>query len=221
MKFVAICLISMLSMYACSSTQSNQSNKDTDTMVLISTNKGDIKVKLYGDTPKHKENFIKIVNDGTLEGTLFHRVIKGFMMQGGDPNSVNAGPNDRLGSGSLGYRVDAEFNPKYIHKKGALAAARDNNPAMASSSCQFYIVQGKPETDVSLNGIEKNKGFKYTPEQREIYKTIGGAAFLDQGYTVFGEVVEGLEIVDKICAVETAPGDRPLEDVKMSVKILD
>lgn len=221
MKFVAICMISMLSMYACSSTQGNKTNKNTDTVVLISTNKGDIKVKLYNDTPKHKENFIKIVNDGTLEGTLFHRVIKGFMVQGGDPNSKNAGPNDRLGSGSLGYRVDAEFNPKYIHKKGALAAARDNNPAKASSACQFYLVQGKPQTDVELNGIESSKGFKYTPEQREIYKTIGGAAFLDQGYTVFGEVIEGLEIVDKICAVETAPGDRPLEDIKMSVKILD
>ncbi len=221
MKFAAICLISMLTMYSCSSTQGNQSNKDTDTVVLISTNKGDIKVKLYNDTPKHKENFIKIINDGTLEGTLFHRVMKGFMLQGGDPNSKNAGPNDRLGSGSLGYRVDAEFNTKYIHKKGALAAARDNNPEKASSSCQFYIVQGKPQTDEQLNGIENNGGFKYTPEQREIYKTMGGAAFLDQGYTVFGEVVEGLEIVDKICAMETAPGDRPLEDVKMSVKVLN
>jgi len=221
MKFVAICMISMLSMYACSSTQSNQSNKDTDTVVLISTNKGDIKVKLYGDTPKHKENFIKIINDGTLEGTLFHRVIKGFMMQGGDPNSKDAGPDTRLGAGSLGYRVDAEFNTKYIHKKGALAAARDNNPAKASSSCQFYIVQGEPQTDAKLNSIENNNGFKYTPEQREIYKTIGGAAFLDQGYTVFGEVIEGMEIVDKICAMETAPGDRPKEDVKMSVKVLN
>lgn len=220
MKFVAICMISMLSMYACSSTQNNQSNKDTDTVVLISTNLGDIKVKLYNDTPKHKENFIKIIKDGTLEGTLFHRVIKGFMLQGGDPNSKDAGPDTRLGSGSLGYRVDAEFNTKYIHKKGALAAARDNNPAKASSSCQFYLVQGKPASDVELNGVENNNGFKYTPEQREIYKTIGGTPFLDQGYTVFGEVIEGLEIVDKICAVETAPGDRPKEDVKMSVKVL-
>jgi len=182
MKFIAICMISMLSIYACSSTQGNQSNNNKDTVVLISTNKGDIKVKLYNDTPKHKENFIKIINDGTLNGTLFHRVIKGFMLQGGDPNSKNAGPNDRLGSGSLGYRVDAEFNTNYIHKKGALAAARDNNPEMASSSCQFYLVQGKPATDLELNNIENTKGFKYTPEQRELYKTIGGTPFLDQGH---------------------------------------
>jgi len=210
-----------MSMYACSSTDSGKStDANKDTVVLISTNKGDIKVKLYNDTPKHKENFIKIINDGTLEGTLFHRVIKGFMIQGGDPNSKNAGPDDRLGSGSLGYRVDAEFNTKYIHKKGALAAARDNNPAKASSSCQFYLVQGKPASDAELNNIENTNGFKYTPEQRETYKTIGGAPFLDQGYTVFGEIVEGLEIVDAICAVETKPGDRPVEDVKMSVKVL-
>lgn len=181
---------------------------------------GDIKVKLYDETPKHRDNFIKIIEDGTLEGTLFHRVIPNFMIQGGDPESKNAAPGQRLGTGTLGYRVDAEFNTKYIHKKGALAAARDNNPEKASSSVQFYLVTGKVSSDAELDQLEARKGFKYTPEQREIYKTIGGTAFLDQDYTVFGEIVEGLDVIDKIGAVATDGANRPNEDVKMSVKVV-
>lgn len=196
-----------------------------ETMVLISTNMGDIKVKLYDETPKHKANFIKNVEEGKIEGALFHRVINKFMMQGGDPTSINATPQTRLGSGTLEGvpLVDAEFNTNFIHKKGALAAARTggpSNPEKKSSNCQFYIVQGKIETDATLDNLERQKNIKYTDEQREIYKTIGGTAFLDQDYTVFGEVVEGLDIVDKICNAKTAPGDRPLEDVKMSLKIV-
>jgi len=147
------------------------------------------------------------------------------MMQGGDPTSIDATPDARLGSGSLEGvdLVDAEFNLNYIHKKGALAAARTggpSNPEKKSSNCQFYLVQGKPVTDVELDGLEQRKNMKYTPEQRNIYKEVGGTPFLDQDYTVFGEVVEGLDIVDKICSVKTAPGDRPMEDVKMSLKVV-
>lgn len=197
-----------------------------ETMVLISTNMGDIKVKLYDETPKHKANFLKNVEDGSIEGALFHRVIKNFMMQGGDPNSIGATPDARLGNGSLPDvpLVDAEFHPNFIHKKGALAAARTggpSNPEKKSSNCQFYIVQGKAVTDAELDGKEASKeGFKYTAEQRAAYKELGGTPFLDQDYTVFGEVVEGLDVVDKICAVKTAPGDRPLADVTMSFKII-
>lgn len=195
-----------------------------ETMVLISTDMGDITVKLYDETPKHKANFLKNVEEGNIEGALFHRVIKNFMMQGGDPTSIGATPDARLGSGSLPGvdLVDAEFSPNLIHKKGALAAARTGgpgNPEKKSSNCQFYIVQGKVETDAALDGKEKQMNMKYTAEQREIYKTVGGTSFLDQDYTVFGEVVEGLDIVDKICNAPTN-GERPAEDIKMSFKVV-
>ncbi len=229
MKYLSIMIFAMFSIWSCNSgggeagtaTGGKTAKKGKKgNMVLISTNMGDIKVKLYDETPKHKENFLKIVNDGTLDGTLFHRVIQNFMIQGGDPDSKDAKPGQRLGMGSLGYRVDAEFNTKFIHKKGALAAARDNNPAKASSSCQFYVVQGKVSSDAELSALEARKGFKYTDEQKEIYKTIGGTPFLDQDYTVFGEVVEGMDVLDKISQVPTDGANRPTEDVKMNVKVL-
>lgn len=220
MKFLSICIITLFSFMGCSNGGAGGSGNQTGKMVLISTSMGDVKVKLYDETPKHRDNFLKIIEDGTLEGTLFHRVIPNFMIQGGDPNSKDAAPGQRLGTGSLGYRVDAEFNTNFIHKKGALAAARDNNPEKASSSCQFYLVTGKVSTDAELDQLEQRKGFKYTPEQREIYKTVGGTAFLDQDYTVFGEIVEGLDIIDKIGAVKCDGANRPNEDVKMSVKIV-
>lgn len=143
------------------------------------------------------------------------------MIQGGDPNSKTAGPDVALGSGGSDLqRIPAEFNPALHHKKGVLAAARDNNPQKASSACQFYIVQGKTYTDQELDGLQSRSGIVYTEQQRNDYKTIGGTAFLDMNYTVFGEVVEGLEVVDKIAAVETnkALGDRPKQDVKMRIK---
>ncbi len=192
-----------------------------DRIVLITTDLGNMKVKLYNETPKHSDNFLKLVNQGFYNGTLFHRIIKQFMIQGGDPNSKGAAPGVALGNGGGDMaRIPAEFNTKLIHKKGALAAARDGNPEKASSACQFYLVQGKVCSDGELDGKEQRGNFKYTPEQRKIYTTVGGTPFLDQDYTVFGEIIEGLDVLDKIAAVETAPGDRPKTDVKMTIKVI-
>ena len=187
-------------------------------VMIITTKFGNIKVRLYNETPKHRDNFVKLVSQGFYNDLLFHRVIKGFMIQGGDPQSKNAPAGKMLGNGDVGYYVDAEFNPAIIHKKGALAAARDNNPAKKSSGCQFYIVQGRVYNDNELTNFEKQLGIKYTPEQRNIYKTIGGTPMLDMNYTVFGEVIEGLDNVDKIATVAKDGNDRPLEDVKMTIK---
>ncbi|MFT3909103.1 MAG: peptidylprolyl isomerase [Ferruginibacter sp.] len=191
------------------------------TRVKITTDSGIIIVKLYDSTPLHRDNFIKLVNQGFYDSLLFHRVIQGFMIQGGDPLSKNAAPGQQLGMGGGDMeRIPAEFRPGIIHKKGALAAARDGNPQRASSACQFYLVQGKPATDEELNNFEAGQGRKYTPEQRAIYKTIGGVPFLDMNYTVFGEVVSGLEVIDKIASVPKAPGDRPIGDVHMKMEIV-
>ena len=245
-----------------------------ETFVLLQTNKGDMKLKLYNETPQHRDNIVKLVSSHFYDGLLFHRVMKDFMIQTGDPNSKNAPKGTQLGSGSPGYTVPAEFNPLLCHKKGALAAARTGdqiNPMRASSGSQFYIVQGKKLSDDALNQIEakinsgkkndfikvylskpenqrfkeegakyqkegnktkldsintilmtaidkiykKENEFKYTQKQRDDYKNIGGTPFLDGTYTVFGEVVEGLNIIDSIAAVKTLPGDRPEEDVKI------
>ena len=145
------------------------------------------------------------------------------MIQGGDPNSKNAQAGQMLGTGDIGYTIPSEFNPAFYHKKGALAAARmpDHvNPEKASSGCQFYIVQGRPWTDMDLNNIEMQRPTKYTPGQRNAYKTIGGYPPLDMNYTVFGEVESGLEVVDKIASVRTAPGDRPIGDVRMKIDVI-
>lgn len=249
------------------------------TKVLLKTTEGDIVLGLYDETPKHKENFIKLVKDGYYEGLLFHRVMKDFMVQGGDPNSKNATKDVALGNGGPGYTVDAEFSPKFIHKKGALAAARQPdgvNPMKKSSGSQFYLVQGTkykpeelanfeatqaqtaknqlfqsmlqmPENEALKQQIESlskvgNKkeldfiiqkitptieaeyqklGLGYTEEQKTIYADIGGTPFLDGLYTVFGEIIEGLEIVDKIAANEVGTKNRPLEDIKIiKAKIL-
>lgn len=192
-------------------------------MVQITTDYGTIKIKLYDETPQHRDNFIKLTKEGFYNGTLFHRVIQGFMIQGGDPNSKNAPAGQPLGMGDVGYTVPAEFNPALIHKKGALCAARTENPTKASSGCQFYIVQGKTHTDTELDQMEMRAGIKYTPAQREIYKKLGGTPFLDMNYTVFGEVTEGIDVIDKIAAVQTnrQAGDRPVQDVKMTVKVIE
>jgi cyclophilin family peptidyl-prolyl cis-trans isomerase len=189
-------------------------------IVEISTEYGIMKVKLYNETPKHRDNFIKLASEGFYNDLLFHRVIKGFMIQGGDPQSKNATPEKMLGSGDVGYKVPAEINDNLYHKKGALCAARDGNPEKASSGCQFYIVQGKTYTDEELNAFETRAGVKYTEKQRNDYKTIGGTPHLDKNYTVYGEVIEGMDVIDKIAAVKTKPGDRPEKDVKMTVKVI-
>ncbi len=195
-------------------------NKDKSTYALIETNHGDIKVILYDDTPLHKANFIKLANEGFYDDLLFHRIIPGFMMQGGDPDSRDGGPGRPFGSGGPGYQVPAEFG--HLHYKGALAAARNGNPERKSSGSQFYIVDGKPVEDVILNMQEKKFSFTYNEAQRAKYAEVGGAPFLDMDYTVFGEVVEGLEVVEKICSLprDTNLGNRPKEDVKMKVSIV-
>lgn len=191
-----------------------------DKMVLLHTDFGDMKIKLYNETPKHRDNFLKLVNEKFYDGLLFHRVINEFMIQGGDPNSRNAPAGQQLGMGSNGSTVPAEFNPKFFHKKGALCAARTNNPKKESSDCQFYIVQGKKYGDAELDMMEQRTGRKHTTEQREIYKGDGGTPQLDMEYTVYGEVVEGLDVIDKIAAVQKDRNDRPLQNVKMTMTIL-
>lgn len=246
--------------------------------VKIKTTAGDMTVLLYDETPLHQANFIKLVKEKYYDGQLFHRVIKDFMIQAGDPDSKTATKNQMLGSGGPGYTINAEFNPKFIHKKGALAAARqgDNaNPEKKSSGSQFYIVQGKKFTDAEIQNLDAQaevqaltpyirkylsnnpsemakvqkkqaagdqQGLnmlidslatkiklehpeieipKYTDEQKNIYKNIGGTPFLDRNYTVFGEVIDGLDVIDKIAAIETNSQNRPLEDVKIiSMEIL-
>ncbi|MGG9970541.1 peptidylprolyl isomerase [Ferruginibacter sp. SUN002] len=190
--------------------------------VKITTDSGIIIVRLYDSTPLHRDNFVKLVKEGFYDSTLFHRVIKEFMIQGGDPLSKNAQPGQPLGmGGSDMMRIPAEFKPYLIHKRGALAAARDENPEKASSACQFYLVQGKKYNDVDLTNIENYIGAKYTPAQRKIYKTVGGVPFLDRNYTVFGEVESGLKVIDKIVAAAKDPGDRPLVDIRMKMEIVE
>ena len=230
---------------------------------------GNITVALYNETPKHRDNFIKLVKEGVYDSTLFHRVIKQFMIQAGDPDSKNASDTAMLGSGDVGYTIPAEFNPKFFHKKGVLAAARqgdDVNPEKASSGCQFYIVTGRKFTEPQLLGMEnkineqreealfdslarqhmkeiykmrkagdnagllelqdtleaqareladKEEKFRFTPEQIKAYSTIGGAPHLDGSYTVFGEVTEGMEVVDNIEIAKTNRADRPIENIRI------
>lgn len=250
-----------------------RSNKKTNdqmegTKLRIETSMGNISVLLYNETPLHRDNFIKLAKNGTYEGTLFHRVIKEFMIQAGDPESKGADKNAMLGSGDVGYTLPAEFvYPKYFHKKGALSAARQGdqvNPEKASSGCQFYIVTGKVYSDSTLLSMEQQKNenkintifnalaqkrmkeiykmrkendeeglynlqdqlfaeaeaeaakvpdFTFTKEQIEAYSTVGGTPHLDNEYTVFGEVIEGMDVVDKIQRVATGRSDRPQEDV--------
>lgn len=187
---------------------------------IITTKYGKMVLKLYDDTPIHTNNFVKLAKSGQYDGLLFHRIIPEFMIQGGDPNSKNAAPNTPLGMGSIGDRLKAEINPKYYHKRGALAAARDNNPDKSSSGSQFYIVVGKKYTENELEQISKRTNQNYTAEQKEVYKKDGGSPHLDGNYTVYGEMISGFEVLDALASVPRNPGDRPKEDQKMdSVKI--
>ncbi|RZL13948.1 MAG: peptidylprolyl isomerase, partial [Pedobacter sp.] len=184
--------------------------------------KGTCYIKLYNETPIHRDNFIKLAKKGFYNGLLFHRVIKSFMIQGGDQTSINAAPDAALGSGdSTDYTIPAEFRDSLFHKKGALAAARGDNPQKESSGYQFYIVQGKVWNDSTLNVTETRRlNFKIPEWQREVYKTIGGSPHLDRNYTVYGEVVKGIEMVDNVANSPTGKRDRPVTDVKMTVSVL-
>ena len=196
--------------------------KDTtvEHVVLIHTDYGDMKVKLYNATPKHRDNFLKLVSEHFYDSLLFHRVIKNFMIQGGDPQSKNAPAGQMLGMGDVGYTIPAEFVDTLFHKKGALSAARTENPAKASSGCQFYIVQGQTMSSQQVNMLETQRGIKLNDKQKEIYTTVGGTPHLDHNYTVFGEVIEGLDVIDKIAAVQTEKGDRPKVDVRMTMTVV-
>ncbi len=191
-----------------------------DTLVKISTIHGEMIVRLYDNTPLHRANFIKLAQEGYFDGTIFHRVIGSFMIQGGDPDSKNPQPGAQYGMGGPNYTIPAEFHAQNIHKKGALAAARTNNPEKASSGSQFYIVQGQKYPAAQLAQMGSQTGVRYTPEQTQAYATMGGTPFLDMQYTVFGEVVEGLDVIDKIAAEPTMPGDRPKKDIVMKVSIV-
>ena len=191
--------------------------------VRIKTSYGECIIRLYNQTPKHRDNFIKLTKQGFFNGTLFHRVIQNFMIQGGDPNSKKAKTGDHLGDGDVGYTIPAEFNDSLFHKRGVLAAARDDNPAKASSGCQFYIVEGHRLTDAQIDSIEvkRLKGRKVPEWQREWYRSVGGTPQLDQNYTVYGEIVSGIDMVDRIAAVKKDDNDRPLADVPMTVELLN
>jgi cyclophilin family peptidyl-prolyl cis-trans isomerase len=195
--------------------------KDNSIKIKITTDSGVIVVKLYDSTPLHRDNFAKLVKEHFYDSLLFHRVISGFMIQGGDPLSKNAEPGAMLGNGGGDMaRIPAEFKTSLFHKKGTLCAARDGNPEMASSACQFYIVQGNVYTDEQLNGFDMQRTVKYTPEQRMQYKTIGGTPMLDTKYTVFGEVISGLNVIDKIASVQKGQADRPVGDVRMKMEVV-
>lgn len=256
---------------ACTGGQKKTANMETgnETLVRLETTMGNITVKLYNETPKHRDNFIKLTKEGTYDSTLFHRVIKNFMIQAGDPQSKTATDTTTLGNGDVGYTLPAEFNPKFFHKKGALAAARlgdEVNPNKESSGCQFYIVTGRKFSEAQMISMEnqlnearletvfnelarkhmkeiykmrkagdndgllelqdsleaqargivaKEPALKFSREQIAAYTTVGGAPHLDGAYTVFGEVTEGMEVIDKIQAVKTNRADRPETDVRI------
>ena len=197
--------------------------------VLITTTYGKIEIHLYSDCPGHKANFLKLAKEGFYDGTTFHRVIDNFMIQGGDPNTKDPEKARLAGQGGPGYTLPAEINQAHIHTRGMVAAARtgDNvNPKRESSGSQFYIVQGKIPTVTELNQMEQhiqrqvNPNFKYSEEQRSTYLQTGGTPHLDMQYTVFGEVVKGLEVVDQIAKVKKGPGDKPVEDIVISIKVI-
>ena len=190
-------------------------------IIEIETDFGTMIGELYNATPKHRDNFIKLAEEGYYNDLLFHRVINGFMIQGGDPDSRNAPPGKMLGMGGPSYQVPAEFVDTLCHIKGAISAARTQNPQKMSSGSQFYIVQGSgPVSEETLNQIEAGKRFHYTPEQRAAYKELGGTPQLDRDYTVYGRITKGLDIIDKIDATQTGQADRPVKDVKMKIRVI-
>ncbi len=194
--------------------QTLMAQNTTETIVLIKTSEGTIKAKLYNDTPGHRDNFIKMINKGWYEKSPFHRVINNFMIQGG---------GDQFGVQDPGYTIPAEIKPNHIHKKGALAAARMGdqvNPEKKSSGSQFYIVQGQKYDENSLKMMSARSKMAYTPEQIKTYSTIGGTPHLDGAYTVFGEVIDGFDVIDRIAATKTGPGDVPVTPITMTIEIV-
>jgi peptidyl-prolyl cis-trans isomerase B (cyclophilin B) len=189
--------------------------------IKIETSMGTMIAILYDETPAHRDNMVKLAKEGYYNDLLFHRVIKGFMVQGGDPQSRGASASAQLGSGGPGYTVPAEIKKGLFHKKGALSAARQGdqvNPERRSSGSQFYVVQGNVASAKEAD-VMAQRGFD--AKAVEAYKTVGGTPFLDNQYTVFGEVIEGLDVIDKIAAVQTQPGDRPVTDLKMKITLAD
>jgi len=218
-KWIVVLLNCLIVISLAAQKDSTIKKKDRKRDVLMQTTMGDMVIRLSDSTPLHRDNFLKLVKVDYYDSILFHRVIQNFMIQAGDPNSKQAKAGIILGNGGPGYTVPAEFKPMLFHKKGVIAAARtgDNvNPQKASSGSQFYIVQGKVFTDAGLDSLETFglNGRKIPVALREIYKTIGGTPHLDQAYTVYGEVVKGLEVVDKIASVQTSR-ERPVEDVRI------
>lgn len=217
MKRIALLAVGLMLVLA------THAQKPQHLYVKIMTPQGDGVIRMYNETPQHRDNFVKLVREGYYEDLLFHRVIQDFMIQGGDPESRNAEAGQRLGSGGLDYKVPAEFQAHLFHKKGVLAAARDNNPEKASSANQFYLTQGRTFTDGALDSLETLRlgGRKIPADQRQVYRTLGGVPHLDQNYTVFGELVMGISLIDSIAAVETDQFDRPVEDQKMNMQLLN
>lgn len=224
-KSILLVVVAAVLFTACSSSKeaSKTPKKPSQYYALVSTSFGDMKLKLYNETPKHRDNFIKLANEGFYDSLLFHRVIDGFMIQGGDPASKTAKKGQNLGNGGPGYTLPAEIDSQYFHKKGALAAARlgDNvNPERKSSGSQFYIVQGRVPGEKMLRNVQTSYRFKYTEEQLQIYRTQGGTPHLDYMYTVFGELVEGWDVLETISKQKGNRMNRPNEDIRMTVKIV-
>lgn len=188
--------------------------------VLLETEFGNLVIELSDETPQHRDNFVKLVEEEYYQDLLFHRVIQGFMIQGGDPNSKGAGPDDMIGSGEPSYRIPAEIVPDLAHVKGAIAAARDNNPEKASSGSQYYIVHGSTVTEQKLTKYEKTKDIRYSANLRQQYLKNGGAPQLDQEYTVFGQVIAGFDIIDKLAEVQTVERDRPKDNLWMRLYLI-
>lgn len=219
--FVSLLIISLLNVSFAQSDLLNHNSNEKEQKVLITTEYGTILLKLYNETPLHRDNFLKLIKENYYDQLLFHRVITDFMIQGGDPDSKWAEPGDILGNGGPGYTIPAEFHPQFFHKRGAIAAARTNNPEKASSGSQFYIVQGRVFNDAELHMLENRMGIKFPDNHKKVYKTSGGYPPLDQNYTVFGEVIEGMEVVEKIAAVAKDRANRPTQDIAMTIKIID
>lgn len=193
----------------------------TNTRIRITTSLGEIVIRLSNKTPKHRDNFVKLVKQHFYDSLLFHRVINTYMIQGGDPESKSAAPREPLGKGDVGYTVPAEFDSTLYHKRGALCAARTDNPEKASSGCQFYIVQGKTYSDGQLDNVGIANAVYFSPAKRMTYKMVGGTPQLDMRYTVFGEVESGMDVVDKIAQAPRDANNRPFEDIRMHMEIIE